>query len=109
MEILGTRPLETALVRAEERLADAGHRFAVAFEQRTDLLDDVGKRDTMSQPVRFNACCPEMGTTLFVNLLGDSRRGPTHREPTRPGAPRQLRFLVLSAGHTGPSFVTRHA
>ncbi|MFD1117418.1 hypothetical protein [Sphaerisporangium aureirubrum] len=72
VEVLRSRPLEAAFVGAQKRLADAGHRFAVAFEQRADLFDDVGQGDAMSEPVRFNASCPKMRGTLFVNLLGDS-------------------------------------
>ncbi|GII67165.1 hypothetical protein Skr01_72500 [Sphaerisporangium krabiense] len=44
-----------------------------------------------------------MGGTLFINLLGDSGRATADREAAGPGAPGRLRFLVLSAGHPGPS------
>ncbi|GAA3825395.1 hypothetical protein GCM10022226_52620 [Sphaerisporangium flaviroseum] len=88
MEVLGPGSLKTALVGAEKRFPDAGHRFAVPLEQGAHLFDDVGKSDAMGETMRFDSCCPELRSTLFMNLFGDSGSTAPDRQAARPSSPR---------------------
>ncbi|GGL06422.1 hypothetical protein Sme01_66670 [Sphaerisporangium melleum] len=105
MEIFGPGTLQPAFVGAEKSLTNAGHRLAVAFEQGPHLFDNVGQSDSVSETMRFDPSCPELRAALFENLLGDPGHGAPARQASRTSPPRQLRFLVLPAGHPGPSLV----